>query len=570
MNRYILLPVAGLMALPLNAQNLTDAVRFGSTDITGTARYRAMAGAFGALGGDPTSMTDNPAGMGVYRGTSEISFTPNLSFNKTEVKGSATTEWKKADCSVSNLAYIISFRTSQCDHLVNFNVGVGFNHSEGMNRKYKMTWDFPVSSFGQYLANRANNVLMSAGQFDNPEYLSDGKAYQDGVIPLTAYEAYDCYAINDAKDANGNATGGVQSYDMANQFASFQRLAVTEKNRNDEYNLNFSGNWDDVVYGGFTLTINDMNSVIESDMNEDYDYDYANEYTNYLNGLETKATGIGLKLGVIVKPVYFWRIGFAAHTPTWYRMQDFFYGKMAGYNAWNPNYQKAFGNDDYASSGVENYKYRYQSPWQMQVSSAWVIGKKGIVSIEADMKDFETHRFKAQDGEWKSDNPYADLNSAIKDYNKWQMTYKIGGEYRVTDVFSARLGMAYRTSPYKSELYDHPEYFRKWENDDYMGDDNTLIFDSWSKPNYNLLGAQEYYTAGVGWTGNWWHIDLSCMGHIRHEKIAAFPTTYALDYDPNEDVLFLNDDPSAGATLATHCKMKSRTLAWDLTIGLKF
>ncbi|MBP5716358.1 MAG: hypothetical protein J6W69_04510 [Bacteroidales bacterium] len=559
MNRFILLPIVGLMALPLNAQNLTDAVRFGSTDITGTARYRSMAGAFGALGADPTSMTDNPAGMGVYRGTSEISFTPNLSFNKTEVKGSATTEWKKADCSVSNLAYIISFRTQQCDHLVNFNIGVGFNHSEGMNRKYKMTLDAPNSTFGQYLANRANNSLMMAGQYNNPSYLEN--AWNDGAFPLTAVEAYDCYAIDDAVDAGGNAVGGVQSYDEANGFEGFQRLAVTEKTRNDEYNLNFSGNWDDVVYGGFTLTINDMNSIIESDMNEDYSWDYSGDYTQYINGLETKATGIGLKLGIIVKPVYFWRLGFAAHTPTWYRMQDFYYGKMT------TNDKRV---ENYSGGEVFSYKYRYQSPWQMQISSAWVIGKKGIVSVEADMKDFETHRFKASNGEWKTDNPYADLNSAIKDYNTMQFTYKLGGEYRLTDAFSVRAGMAYRTSPYKKTLYDHPEYFRTWQNGDYIGDDNTLIFDSSTKPNYSLLGAQEYYTAGFGWTGDWWHIDLACMGHIRHEKIAAYPTTSALDYDPIGDELFFTNDPAVGATSATHCKMKSRTLAWDLTIGLKF
>lgn len=39
---------------PVVAQNIVDAGRFGSTEIAGTARYRSMAGAFGALGGDAT------------------------------------------------------------------------------------------------------------------------------------------------------------------------------------------------------------------------------------------------------------------------------------------------------------------------------------------------------------------------------------------------------------------------------------------------------------------------------------------------------------------------------------
>ena len=71
----------GAITMPLFGQAVADAVRFGSSNITGTARYRSMAGAFGALGGDPSAMTDNPAGIGIYRGNSEISFTPNLSFS---------------------------------------------------------------------------------------------------------------------------------------------------------------------------------------------------------------------------------------------------------------------------------------------------------------------------------------------------------------------------------------------------------------------------------------------------------------------------------------------------------
>ena len=52
----------------LSAQGLFDALRFSDNSINGTARYMSMAGAFGALGGDPTSIMDNPAGLAIYRG----------------------------------------------------------------------------------------------------------------------------------------------------------------------------------------------------------------------------------------------------------------------------------------------------------------------------------------------------------------------------------------------------------------------------------------------------------------------------------------------------------------------
>ncbi len=53
------------------AQTEFDAQKLVQGDINGTARYMSMAGAFGALGGDASSIKDNPAGLGIYR-SSEI------------------------------------------------------------------------------------------------------------------------------------------------------------------------------------------------------------------------------------------------------------------------------------------------------------------------------------------------------------------------------------------------------------------------------------------------------------------------------------------------------------------
>jgi hypothetical protein len=46
----------------LQAQGINDALRFAQTNQTGTARFQAMSGAFGALGGDLSAIQVNPAG----------------------------------------------------------------------------------------------------------------------------------------------------------------------------------------------------------------------------------------------------------------------------------------------------------------------------------------------------------------------------------------------------------------------------------------------------------------------------------------------------------------------------
>ena len=74
-----------LCGLPLflNAQDAFDVLQMSQTELRGSSRFQSMAGAFGALGGDISTLTQNPAGIGVYR-NSDIGITLSLDFNSTE------------------------------------------------------------------------------------------------------------------------------------------------------------------------------------------------------------------------------------------------------------------------------------------------------------------------------------------------------------------------------------------------------------------------------------------------------------------------------------------------------
>lgn len=65
--RYGLALAALCSSSMLFSQGVVDALKYSQQDIRGTARYMGMAGAFGALGGDITTLSQNPAGIGVYR-----------------------------------------------------------------------------------------------------------------------------------------------------------------------------------------------------------------------------------------------------------------------------------------------------------------------------------------------------------------------------------------------------------------------------------------------------------------------------------------------------------------------
>ena len=78
-----------VLSYPVLAQTtIYDANRLLGTDLNGTARYIGMGGAMGALGGDITTMSTNPAGIGIYRSNDVmVSFCFANNGMKTEYQG---------------------------------------------------------------------------------------------------------------------------------------------------------------------------------------------------------------------------------------------------------------------------------------------------------------------------------------------------------------------------------------------------------------------------------------------------------------------------------------------------
>lgn len=512
--------MAGVMTTAV-AQNMIDAVRFGQTDIVGTARYRAMAGAFGALGGDPSCMGDNPAGLAVYRRTNTFSITPHLAFTSAESRGSGSPITERADnLSISNLSMVLSFPSEGI--VTNFNLGVGFQRRAEMRRRYSSYMEDPVTSFGFFLSNQANDT------------------YETPLAKLAKQNEI----IKRGEDG--------WWHDPLEDFWPWQNMSVTERTRWDEYQLSGAVNIDDFFYAGLTLGVTDYNSTMESSFSEDYELDdRKTAYIDYDNLLESRGTGFVAKLGLLWKPVEGWNIGAAIHTPTWVNFKDIYWGEMDADT--NPG---AWGHD----TGDNIYEYRYRSPWEVQVSTAFILGTRGLLSMEYDARDFSSMEFSASD--YDSDQQFRAVNDAMKHYGQWQHTMKVGMEVRLTKQVSLRLGYAHVTSPYKDialkpdvmtrDLYLalvespdelHKDAIAKWTRDCYT------LYDSNTKPNYNTVGRQNYITGGLGYRGKHWTMDLSCMSHSRRDYTYNYPDDYGM---------------GDRITLSTH------TLDWDLSFAYRF
>src|ERR1035437_8662519 len=105
----IVLPVAVI------AQSAVDAIRYSAIYFGGTARYSSMGGAFGAIGADFSTLSTNPAGLGVYR-KNEFTFTPSFYTGKTSSTfDGKTSDVQKYNFNLGNLGMVWAMKTNKPD-----------------------------------------------------------------------------------------------------------------------------------------------------------------------------------------------------------------------------------------------------------------------------------------------------------------------------------------------------------------------------------------------------------------------------------------------------------------------
>ncbi|MFT5238391.1 MAG: hypothetical protein ACI9M9_001998, partial [Flavobacteriaceae bacterium] len=99
MKRITFLLLATLAFENARAQGITDGLIYSSESQTGTARFNALSGAFGALGGDLSALSINPAGGAVFL-TSSAAF--SIAGNDTDNRAKYfNTRTKSVDTDIS-------------------------------------------------------------------------------------------------------------------------------------------------------------------------------------------------------------------------------------------------------------------------------------------------------------------------------------------------------------------------------------------------------------------------------------------------------------------------------------
>lgn len=246
----LFLPVSGMVY----AQSALDAYNISQPDMKGTARFMGMAGAFGALGGDLSTLSQNPAGIGIYR-SSEFGLTLNLDCQSSSSKAQGfQTDMSQTKFLLNNMGAVLTMRLPSY-MFPNLNIGFTYNKGASFNRVYSGGIPRLSNSLSNYIAGEANgaglteNDVVSTDKYD-PYNPNDGFA----PAPWLSILGYQGYLITPTGTGNDTHWYG----QWGDGTSGSGRFNVEEKGSVDEFNIAVGGNISNVVYWGMNFDIINM------------------------------------------------------------------------------------------------------------------------------------------------------------------------------------------------------------------------------------------------------------------------------------------------------------------------
>ncbi len=384
----------------------------------GTARFTAMGGAFGALGADFSTLSTNPAGLGLFR-ASEFTLTPSLSYSSiNSMYYGNQTEDMKYQLGVQNAGVVFSFPTSNNEGSgwKAINVGFGMNRHNNYNQRWMAEGFNTDSSLMSDFEIQANQE----GSLGNLDDFSTGLAWDTWLI----FEDDFGFAV-DMWD------GQVMQRQETNSSGSVR-----------EFLMSLGANYNDRVYLGATVGIptvyyEEESIFMESDVNNLNDVFNSLTYTNRFT---TTGRGFNFKAGALVRVTDMIRVGAAIHTPTFYSLEDEFRSTMRS----DLNLEDY---DSYAESPEGLFEYELTTPMKAMGSLGLVFGTAGIVSLDYEYVDYTAMRLRS------SNYSFAQENSVIEENFTAQHVLRLGGEINLNPVM-LRAGYGFYSSPYASGVND--------------------------------------------------------------------------------------------------------------------
>lgn len=448
MKKSLLIMLAVAAVGKLQAQNINDALRYAQEDLNGTARFRAMSGAFGALGGDLSALNVNPAGSVVFS-SSQIGFTLSNYNNKNESNyfGRNTSE-NENTLDINQAGGVFVFNNpDQGSKWGKFAVAINYDNAKNLDNSYFSAGTNPNNSIDNYFLYYANANANWAGiplSALNPNNFGQ-MTFEDQQALL----GYQVFIIDPVDENDPNNT--VYFSNVPNGGNYYQENTVVSRGYNGKLTLNASAEYNQKFQFGININsyftdYNQSTSFYERNSNpQNADPQRSITALRFNNELYTYGTGISFQLGTIYKPVQQVRIGLAYESPIWYRLNDETSQTIAasGYGLQSPVNTTVFSSTGYNPNVIMVYEpYRLQTASKWTGSFAYVFGKKGLLSVDYSLRDYSNVQFRPE-------RDFTAANMQMADVLDLANEFRVGGEYKIKQ-FSLRGGYRFEQSPYKN------------------------------------------------------------------------------------------------------------------------
>lgn len=409
--------IAGLLWCgSASAQNEVDALRYSQISFGGTARYCAMGGAFGAVGGDMSVLSTNPAGIGLYR-RSEFAFTPNFfARTTTSTYNGKTADDSRYNMGFNNFGFVFAGKADNAteDGWQTLALGISYNRQQSFQSNMSMTGTDTLSMMDDW--------AKSAGGY----YPSQLDGFGEGM-------AYQTWLLNPVPGDSSHYTDTIPNGDEL-----LQKKSIETRGSLGEWDFTFGGNYANKLYLGGSIGVPQVRYEETSNYSETEVNDTMStfDYYEYRQSLETRGSGFNFKFGFIFKPMDWVRIGGAFHSPTVLRLSD-------NYNASMTSKLGGVTRSYDSPSGAFNYSI--VTPMRAIGSIAFILDKKAVVSADYEFVDYSDARLRS------TPQQFFDQNDAIRLKYTTASNLRVGMEYRLQPI-SLRAGYAMYGNPYAAGI----------------------------------------------------------------------------------------------------------------------
>jgi hypothetical protein len=407
------------------AQNVDDALRYSQVFYGGTARFMSMGGAFTALGGDMSSLSQNPAGIGVFR-SSELTITPQLFHINTSAgfnNGITSDYLYNFNLNQAGIVSNIISNNSETG-LITLNVGYSFNKTNNLNQSIRIQGVSTTSSMADHWAGISNG--WNKGEL--------------GANVPDAYLAYDRGIIDTLSGSNLDYGTVFSNYgnNPSSVYGQTIRRLVSYEGYTGEHAISVGGNYSNKIFFGATLGISKLKYTSHYEHLESTDIALDSKFKDftYTDHFENTGTGYSLKIGAIIKPIETLRIGLAFHSPTLYRINEYFYENITSNFTDGGPYE--------SPNEPMRYSYALTTPFRALAGVAVQIKKVAILSADYEFVDYSTAKF----SETGDGYDYSIKNLAIKNGLKSTSNVRVGGEFRLNNLY-LRGGYSYYGKAFK-------------------------------------------------------------------------------------------------------------------------